>query len=222
MKVRNFISVILSLLLISSIFLAVSNAASFAQEKSEKELSPKYKAFLAETQLIMTSEEKKAFLELKSDEERNKFIEKFWESRGGRGRGIRENIVLFQMLRMTQDLDLTEEQTAKIFPKINQIEKEKFELRAKVREQLRELRLALKNEKPDEKKIDERVNGILELRHKVESLDKELESFLLENLTAIQRGKYMIFAPEFYQELRDKLERARGLRQGSRNVPMKK
>ena len=222
MKMRNLISIILSLLLIYSIFLAVTQAESFAQERSEKELSPKYKAFLAETQLIMPPQEKKVFLELKSDEERDKFIEKFWESRGGRGRGIRENIILFRMLRMTQDLDLTEEQAAKIFPKMNQIEKEKFELQAKVGEQVRELRLALRDESPDQKKIDDRVNAILELRHKVDSKDKELETFLLENLTPVQRGKYLVFAADFYRELREKLERARGLQQRLGNMPRKK
>lgn len=222
MQIRNLISIILSLLLMSSIFLAITQAESFDQEKSGKELSPRYKAFLAETQLIMSPQEKKVFLELNSDEERDKFIEKFWESRGGRGRGIRENVILFRMLRMTQDLDLTEEQTAKIFPKMNQIEKEKFELQAKVREQLRELRLALGDESRDQKKIGDRVDAILDLRRKIESKDKELEAFLLENLTQVQRGKYLIFATDFYQELREKLERARGLQQRLRNIPRKK
>jgi hypothetical protein len=224
MKMKNLMSIILSLLLINSIFLAVTQTVSFAQEKSEEELSPKYKAFLAETQLIMSPEEKKVFLELKSDEEREKFIEKFLESRGGRGsgRGIRENIILFRMLRMTQDLDLTETQAAKIFPKMNKIEREKFDLQAKIGEQLRGLRLALKDESPDQKKIGDRVNAILELRHKAESKDKELETFLLENLTLVQRGKYLIFTADFYREIREKLDRARGLQQRLRNMPKEK
>ena len=42
-------------------------------------------------------------------------------------RRIRDNIRTLLLLRMTQALDLTEEQTAKIFPKISRIEKEKKE-----------------------------------------------------------------------------------------------
>jgi hypothetical protein len=220
MKMKNLMSLILSLLLITSVFLAVTQGVSFAQEKSGEELSPKYKAFLAETQLIMSPKERDVFLGLTSDEEREKFIETFWRSRGGRG--IRENIILFRMLRMTQDLDLTEAQAAKIFPKMNQIEREKFELQAKVGEQLRELRLALKDESPDQKKIGDRVNKVLELRHKVESKDKELETFLLENLAPVQRGKYLIFTTDFFREIREKLERARGLQKRLRNMPKKK
>lgn len=224
MKMRNLISIILSLLLISLFFIAVTQTKSLAQEKGERELSPKYRAFLAETRLIMSPEEEKVFLELKSDEERDGFIEKFWESRGGRGRGrgIQENVILFRMLRMTQELDLTEEQTAKIFPKMNQIEKEKLGLQKKVGEQFRALRLILEDENPDQKKIGEKVNAILELRHQVEGKDKELESFLDENLTLVQRAKYLIFTADFNRELREKLERARGLQQRLRNVPRKR
>lgn len=219
MKMRNLISIILSLLLISLLFMAVTQTKSLAQEKSEREFSPKHRAFLAETRLIMSPEEEKVFLELKSDAERDRFIEKFWESRGGRGRGIRLNLVLFRMLRMTQELDLTEEQTAKIFPKMNQIEKGKLGLQTKAGEQLRALRLILEDEKPDQKKIGERVKAILELRHQLESKDKELESFLDENLTLVQRAKYLIFTADFNRELREKLERARGLQQRLRNAP---
>jgi len=222
MKMRSLISIILSLLLTSLFFVAVTQTKSLAQEKNEKELTPKYRAFLAETRLIISPEEEKVFLELKSDEERDRFIQKFWESRGGRGRGIQENVILFRMLRMTQELDLTEAQTAKIFPKMNQIEKEKAGLQKKVGEQFRALRLLLEEESPDQKKISEKVDAILELRHQVESKDKELESFLDENLTLLQRAKYLIFTADFNREIREKLEQARGLQQRLRNVPRKR
>jgi Spy/CpxP family protein refolding chaperone len=221
MKMRNCACLILSLLLISVICLAALQTESSPQEKGEKGLSAQYRAFLAETQSVMTPQERKFFLGLKSDEERDKFIEKFRVSRGGRRRGIRDNITLFRMLRMTQDLDLTEEQATKIFPKINQIEKEKIELQMKVGGQLRELRIILGDQNPDQKKVEDKVKAIIELRHQVESKDKELESFLDKNLTLVQRARYLIFTVDFNSELRDKLERARGMQQKLRNLPRK-
>jgi len=221
MKIRNCVCLILSLLLISAICLAALQTESSSQEKGEKELSPEYRTFLAETQSVMTPQERRIFLGLKSDEERDKFIEKFWESRGGRRRGIRLNLVFFRMMRMTQDLDLTEGQATKIFPKINQIEKEKIELQMRVGGQLRELRVILRDQNPDQRKVGDKVKAIIELRRQVESKDKELESFLDENLTLIQRAKYLLFSADFFRELREKLESARGVQQRLRILPKK-
>ncbi len=221
MKIRNCVCLILSLLLISAICLAALQTESSSQEKGEKELSPEYRTFLAETQSVMTPQERRIFLGLKSDEERDKFIEKFWGARGGRRRGIRENITLFRMMRMTQDLDLTEGQAIKIFPKINQIEKEKIELQMRVGGQLRELRVILRDQNPDQRKVGDKVEAIVELRRQVESKDKELESFLDENLTLIQRAKYLLFSADFFRELREKLESARGVQQRLRILPKK-
>jgi len=110
---------------------------------------------------------------------------------------------------MTQALDLTEEQTAKIFPKISRIEKEKKEIQQKIGIQMRELRSILRNENHDEQEFTDRIKRIKELRNLLKSKDEELENFLDDNLTLLQRAKYIIFSQDFYRGLREKLERAR-------------
>ncbi len=44
---------------------------------------------------------------------------------GQRGGRVRENLATLRLIRMTQALDLTEEQTSRIYPFINKIEKGK-------------------------------------------------------------------------------------------------
>ncbi len=124
-------------------------------------------------------------------------------------RRIRDNIRTLLLLRMTQALDLTEEQTAKIFPKISRIEKEKKEIQQKIGKQMRELRSILRNENHDEQEFTDRIKRIKELRNLLKSKDEELENFLDDNLTLLQRAKYIIFSQDFYRGLREKLERAR-------------
>ena len=137
-------------------------------------------------------------------------------------RRTRENIITLRLLRMTRALDLTEEQTAKIFPVISRIEKEKIEIYKQVREQMKELRLILKDKDPDQKELKNKINKIKELRNLIKSKDEELEKKLEENLTLIQRAKYLMFTPGFYRELREKLERARLMRERQRQKNKKK
>jgi Spy/CpxP family protein refolding chaperone len=131
-------------------------------------------------------------------------------------RRARENIRTLWLLRMTRFLELTEEQTAKIFPIVSRIEKEKIELYQQIGEQIRELRLTLGEEKPDQKELKNKIDKIKELRNLVKKKDEELEARLEENLTLVQRAKYLMFAARFYRELRENLERARIQRERQR------
>lgn len=128
-------------------------------------------------------------------------------------RMTRENIRTLWLLRMTRALDLTEEQTAKIFPVVSRIEKEKIEIYKQIREQMKELRLILKDKDPDQKELKNKISTIKELRNLIRNKDEELEAYIEENITLVQRAKFMIFSVGFYRDLRDSLERARIMRE---------
>lgn len=213
MKMRNIVSIVLSLLLMNAILFSVMQVEDSGQEKGEKKLSLKYRAFLEETRLTMHPDEKEQFFKLKSDEERDKFINAFWKSRRGRKRRVRDNIRTLMLLRMTQVLELTEEQTAKIFPVVTRVEKQKMAIYVKIGKEMRELRQVLKSGSPDEKEILGKIENVKELRDQVRSKDKELETYLEENLTVIQKAKYLIFAADFNRDLRDQLNRARMMKE---------
>ena len=95
------------------------------QETQKTKLASKYKAFLVETEMVMTSKERDVFQKLKSDQERDLFIMQFWNQRGGRVRGVRANISMLRVARMVQFLDLTDKQVAVIMPEMNNNEKQK-------------------------------------------------------------------------------------------------
>jgi Spy/CpxP family protein refolding chaperone len=117
---------------------------------------------------------------------------------------------------MTRVLELTEEQTAKVFPIVSRIEKEKSEIYKQIGKQVRELRLILSEEKPGQDDLKNKINKIKELRNQIKKKDEELEARMEENLTLIQRAKYLMFAANFYRDLRDNLDRARIQRERQR------
>jgi len=141
---------------------------------------------------------------------------------GGQNRErVRDQLATLRLLRMTQALDLTEEQTAKIFPTINKYEKDKSALQKEISANIRELRGLLKD--PASLK-DDQVNPILAAittsRDKVRAIDVELETFVESNLTTVQKAKYVLFNIEFMRSLTDVLNRS-GQR-GAASAPVKK
>ena len=152
----------------------------------------------------MRPDEQKVFLGLKTDKERDYFIQKFWQARRGR-----DNISTLYMLRMVQVLDLTEEQTAKIFPKVNRVEKEKREINRRIGQLIRNIRAILMRQDANEEELARMVREIRDLRGQVKGLEEELEEFLSENLSVIQQAKHLIFVQDFLRDLREKLDKAR-------------
>jgi Spy/CpxP family protein refolding chaperone len=122
---------------------------------------------------------------------------------------IRENIVTLRLLRMTQVLELTEEQTAKIYPVIARIEKEKTEIQKELGLLMREIRDIVRTGTDKGGKIEEKLDNIKELKAGIRTKEEEIENFLASQLTPLQRAKYLLFSVEFYQGLGEKLERAR-------------
>ncbi|MGB8953710.1 MAG: hypothetical protein WCC06_13755 [Candidatus Aminicenantales bacterium] len=125
---------------------------------------------------------------------------------------LRKNIMTLRLLRMTQLLDLTEEQTAKIFPIVNRIEKEKLEIQKQWSGEVRSLRLMLKERTPNEAEINGKLESLKNLRILLKQKDEELEKNFEENLSTIQKAKYLLFSIDFFRGLGEKVDRARGMR----------
>ena len=126
---------------------------------------------------------------------------------------IRENISTLMLIRMTSSLDLSEDQTAKIFPKVNSTEKQKQDKQRKLNREMQKLRAAVRVADPDEQSLQEILVAIKNLRAQIRAVDEELSDFLDSNLTVVQRAKYVFFAQEFAKVLREQLARARNVQQ---------
>jgi Spy/CpxP family protein refolding chaperone len=122
---------------------------------------------------------------------------------------MRENINKLRLLRMTEVLELTEEQTAKIYPAYYRVEKEKRGIILTLNREISDLKSLLAGTDAKEDQIASRVKTIKGLKGDLAQKDQEFEAFLGKSLTENQQAKYLIFSVEFYRNLGEKLDRAR-------------
>jgi Spy/CpxP family protein refolding chaperone len=135
------------------------------------------------------------------------------------GAGLRQRISELYLLRLTRALDLTEEQTAKVYPLLTRAEKEKAEIQRKMGQDLRALREELAQPAPREKEIDALVVRIREQRRLIRRTDEDVEASLDRVLTPVQRARYVIFTVEFLRGLQDRLDRVRDLGPPAKRTP---
>lgn len=138
------------------------------------------------------------------------------EPRGQMQQGnLRRNLVTLRALRMTQVLELTEQQTAVIFPELNRAEKEKAELQRQLALEIRNLRQKIDSGKSTDEEFEAGVQKIRELRHNIQAREQAFEDFLFSRLTPVQKARYIIFSLEFNRVL---MERAQRLRQAGQKI----
>ena len=122
---------------------------------------------------------------------------------------LRQNLFTLRALRMTQELELTQEQTAVIFPELNKAEKDKAELQKQLALELRDLRKMLKEGKSSPEEFEARVARVREIRQKIQKREEAFEEFLFEQLTATQKARYIIFNLDFNRIIMEKMSRLR-------------
>jgi Spy/CpxP family protein refolding chaperone len=132
---------------------------------------------------------------------------------------VRENLVTLRLLRLTQALDLTDEQAAKIYPSINRIEKEKMDIQKQMSADIRDLRSMVNGPTPKESDIEIKYKNVKAGQQSIKDKDAELDEFLEKNLTSIQKAKYLLFQIEFFRVLNDGMDRVRMMRN---KPPLKK
>ena len=134
---------------------------------------------------------------------------------------IRENIHRLRLLRLTETLGLSEEQAAKVYPAASRIEKEKTEILRAVSAEVRVLRGLVEESSPDESKLSAQIEKIMGLRRSLRDKDREFEAILEQNLTPVQRAKYLLSSAEFYERVAAGLKKAREQKRGEPRIEEK-
>jgi Spy/CpxP family protein refolding chaperone len=107
------------------------------------------------------------------------------------------------------DLDLSEEQAAKVYPAASRLEKEKAEVLKAIDGEMGVLKDLLEESSPDVVRLSAGVAKVKELRQSLQEKDREFEGLLEQNLSPVQRAKYILFSAEFYKRVAAGLKRAR-------------
>jgi len=132
---------------------------------------------------------------------------------------LRERISDLYLIRLTRALELSEEQTAKLYPFLTRIEKDKAGLQRQMGQDLRDLRAELAKSPAGEGTILGLVARIREARREMRQKDDEVEAVLEGVLTPVQRARYIVFTVDFLRSVGENVERARGLRPAIKRTP---
>lgn len=122
---------------------------------------------------------------------------------------LRERISDLYLLRLTGALELTEEQTAKLYPVLTRTEKEKAALQRDMGLELRNLRAELAKTPPGEKEVLGLVDRIRQARRAIRERDEQVEATLDRVLTPVQKGRYILFTVDFLRNVGENLGRVR-------------
>jgi len=115
---------------------------------------------------------------------------------------VRKKVEALRAWRLTEDLDLNEETTARLFPAIRETDEVRVEIEKDNRELLRNLRFLLKSENIDQGEIDRVLDQLLENNERKNSNEKRHLEKVRIILTPEKTARYIIFQFRFQQELK--------------------
>jgi hypothetical protein len=145
------------------------------------------------------------------------------ERRGDKGKkeDVRELVKALYIWKITQALELTEEQSVKLIPRLSLIDKKKQDISGKVRELTGKLRDGLNREETSEDALKETIAEILKLRAEQRELELQGEKIAQEVLTVEQQAKFIVFLQDFQKQIHRLIRQTKDLRerQGDRRGP---
>lgn len=117
-----------------------------------------------------------------------------------------ERIEMIKMWKLTESLDLSEEQAQKFFPRYNSLVKELEDLGKQQRDLMKGMGEMLKEgKKVNEKELDRTVKQVTEIEKRKIDKKQQFVEGLGDILTPDQRAKYIVFEARFKRELRERI-----------------
>jgi hypothetical protein len=122
---------------------------------------------------------------------------------------VRKRIELIRMWKLTEELDLTEETGAKLFPILHKYDEKWVKLKEKGRNIMNELRKALKDEETPDEEIEAAMEKVEENASAASDLLRQRHEELRRILSPRQRAKFILFQRRFQREIRKIIAEAR-------------
>lgn len=129
---------------------------------------------------------------------------------------IRERLQTIKKWRLVETLDLSEDQTTKLFPRMNAIDDEVAAFNRERVELLKDLEAMLRLE-ANEDELQAKMDALEELEKAHHEKMRELREAVMDVLTVKQQAQYLIFEQRFEEHLRQMLQEYRDNRRPERN-----
>jgi Spy/CpxP family protein refolding chaperone len=121
---------------------------------------------------------------------------------------LRRKVELIWQQKLTERLNLTEEEKAKVFPLLQQYQERQRALRQENRQLVRELEGKISANAP-EKELERTIGALEENEHKLQEVKEEGFHELARILPVEKQARYIVFQAEFRRELHRLIREAR-------------
>lgn len=105
--------------------------------------------------------------------------------------------------KLTEELDLSEEQLAKFLPKLNRLDDTKEEFHKKRADAIKEMRHLLESEKVSEKELKKKIGEIEGIRKEFEKEKDKTRAEIKKILTIPQQARFIIFQEKFERHMKE-------------------
>jgi|GEM_PF-1198166 len=121
---------------------------------------------------------------------------------------IRKKIETLRAWRLSEELDLDEKSSAKLFAAMKEADEEGWRIEVLNREMMRELKGELEEKQPDPRRIEALLDRLQENRMEKARAESRHLGRVREILSPEDTARYLMFQVVFQQELRDRAVRA--------------
>lgn len=128
---------------------------------------------------------------------------------------VRKKIEAVRIWRLNEELKLDPDTSAKLSSLLSSFDQQRRDIRREQMRTMRDLKLAVRSQKPDESKLKTGLEHIEKNHHAMQELRNNELRALKDVLTIEQQARYVIFQQEFMREMRGMIHNARG-NKGSR------
>lgn len=108
--------------------------------------------------------------------------------------------------RMTEELDLSEEQISQFFPKLKRLENAEREHSQKIAKAMEELDELLKTDKPSTSALQGKMKELEEIDNQFQQQRIKLQDEIRSVLSVEQQAKLLVFRHRFHREMREILK----------------
>lgn len=137
---------------------------------------------------------------------------------GGMSAELQETMHLYLVFRLTEELELSDEQALRIMPLIKEREKTRWEFFQGQSELQRDLGAMIDNEEISEAEIENTLTVIRQSERKFHQREEQLSLEIAALLSTRQYAKFVIFQQRFHNDMRQRVKRLRGMEhQGRRH-----
>ena len=118
---------------------------------------------------------------------------------------VRKKVGVFRAWRLTEELNLDEETSARLFPAMRRSDRKRQKVEADNRRIVRLLREELRKSAPDRKVIEKALDRLAENRQQTLDIENEHLQEVRDILSPEDTARYLLFQVKFQREIRQRI-----------------